>query len=307
MGQACMAEWCFAANDDLPGNLHTELEGVVLDRNALRLVADSNYQLRNRWPIPRTVTVTYTQCRQALSQARVPGWRWGGPTVSFSGMTTADALLYFGRSLGRSVCGLNFANGARVGGGYKNGAGAQEEDLCRRIPNLYTTLHRAMKEGHYPFGPCTCRSKERPGKYSDVLFTPGAWLARAGARDGYTLLQDGGVPVSIVSAAAPNRKAGELSRLDLMSDTVRNIFATPKLMQPEITTLVLGAWGCGAFGGDPHEISGLFASALAEEDLGREYQEVHFAMPLIGGHNPSSNADVFRGTFSRRGLSWREL
>merc|ERR1719210_2123468 len=91
-------------------------------------------------------------------------------------------MMHFARDKKHRVCGLNFANGSdrHVGGGYKRGAKAQEEDLCRRIPNLFPSLLTANTKGLYPFGPGTYVSPTDPGKYSDVLFTPSLTLARKG-------------------------------------------------------------------------------------------------------------------------------
>eukprot|EP00913_Durusdinium_trenchii_P017748 g16678.t1 len=142
----------------------------------------------------------------------------------------------------------------------------QEEDLCRRIPNLYTSLLNAKRD-------------RMPEKYSDVLFTSDLVVARAAEEYNFEVLPpEQQVKTSLVTAAAPNINfAKEISDLKLMRNSVEAIFIAPRLVRKDINTLVLGAWGCGAFGGDPKEISELFSSVLAE--LGSLYQEVHFAIP----------------------------
>ena len=42
-------------------------------------------------------------------------------------------------------------------------------------------------------------------------------------------------------------------------------------------SLVLGAWGCGAFGNDGHQVSAFFKQAL-EEDFKGAFKEVTFAI-----------------------------
>merc|ERR1740129_1802026 len=139
-------------------------------------VSEHNYLIRDKWrPLPRTTAVTYAEC----ARAKVAPMR-RDPEVSLSSKTTADALRHFAQRPNTVVCGLNFANGSSVGGGYKNGAIAQEEDLCRRLPQLFTSLFNAKRDGYYPFGPCTYRSPSDPARYSDVLFTQGLVLGRAG-------------------------------------------------------------------------------------------------------------------------------
>lgn len=209
-------------------------------------------------------------------------------------MTTAEACQRLLReNPQRVVCALNFANGETPGGGYKSGATAQEEDLCRQCPNLYTTLYTAAKEGLYPFGPCTCRSASHPEKYSDVLYTAGVVLARGGMEDGYPLmLEKDQVIMSMVAAAAPNiRFASEISDPELIYHTVQSIFVAPRLTEPEVNTLILGAWGCGAFGGDPKQIAELFVRALISDNFGELYKEIHFAIPKLAPTD--NNYEVF--------------
>lgn len=257
-------------------------------RDHLRGIARENAELRRRVQrTPQTVAVRHAECLDLLKGAARDRRL---PRVSFASWTTGDALVHFAAQ-GARVCGLNFANGARAGGGYARGALAQEEDLCRRIPSLFTSLQRAEQQGLYPFGP------SGPGRYADVLFTPSLLLVRRNQQQGFQVLPEAQwSEVSLVSAAAPNVKAGEPCDEELLYRAVLSILAAPKHREPETTTLVLGAWGCGAFGGEPAVVSELFARALAESGLGALYEEVHFAIP--GGHN----ADVFCEALRRRGL-----
>jgi len=199
-----------------------------------------------------------------------------------------------------AICVMNFANGTSkcVGGGYRSGASAQEEDLCRRIPNLFPSLVRAQQDGFYPFGPSTYGSPDGPGRYSNVLFTPDLSLARLGERDDFRPLDvSQQIQLSVVSAAAPNVGfASEVVVLELMLETVRSVFLAPQGLQPSARVLVLGAWGCGAFGGDARNVARLFAGALADEGLGSFYDEVHFAIP------PGRNAEAFSKTLKDFGV-----
>lgn len=264
---------------------------VSKDHNTLKRllakVADHNYRCKEFWRVPRTIPVTFEDCRQARIRPV------GAPKLSISTMTSAEACTHFASIKGNVVCLLNFANGQTAGGGYKTGATAQEEDLCRQFPTLYSTLFNATKEGLYPFGPCTCKSASAPAKYSDVLYTSDLPLARGGMEDGYPLLSEAQqVTVSMVAAAAPNiRFASEISDPELIYNTMQTVFKAPRLIQPEVNTLILGAWGCGAFGGDPKQIAELFVRALISDSFGDLYKEVHFAIPQLAPNDV--NYEVF--------------
>mmetsp|Transcript_20667 Transcript_20667/g.36816 ORF Transcript_20667/g.36816 Transcript_20667/m.36816 type:complete len:468 (+) Transcript_20667:104-1507(+) len=266
----------------------------AMAKRLLKQVAESNYVMRSNWKIPRTISVSVQKC----STNRVRG-KGKDPKVSFSYLDTADAVRRLAaQDRRRRICALNFANGEHVGGGYKNGSQAQEEDLCRRIPSLYTSLNNAKRDGLYPFGPCTCFDPKLPAKYSEVLYTKGCVIARGSEADGFALLRpDEQVMLSLVTAAAPNINfAKEIYDLNLMHETIKSVFIAPLLEEPQINTLVLGAWGCGAFGGDPEQISELFMRALTD-GLGRLYNEVHFAVP------EGRNADVFRAALDRNKIT----
>jgi len=263
-------------------------------KHLLAQVAQNNYESREWFGrIPRTVPISYEECQKFRQPSGAP------PLISFSKMDTVEALLAFGKDRSRWVCGLNFANGKDVGGGYKNGSTAQEEDLCRRIPLLYSSLYAAEKEGHYPFGPSTCSSAEDPQKYADVLYTGNLLVARAGDLEGFRFLsRSEQVTVSLLAAAAPNiRFASEVNDPDLIYRTIENIMTAPLIAEPGINTLILGAWGCGAFGGDPVQIASLFIKALVQDNLGQGFKEVHFAIPQTSPED--QNFEMFREVFKK--------
>lgn len=273
-------------------------------KRLLAKVSEHNYACREFWRTPRTVYVSHKDCRRLDIRSFL---KRDEPRLSISTMTTADACQYFARDRGNNVCALNFANGQTAGGGYKNGATAQEEDLCRQFPTLYSSLYNATKEDLYPFGPCTAKSPSQPERYSDVLFTAGLTLARSGMEDGYRMLEKSEeVTVSMVAAAAPNiRFANELSDKELIYNTVESIFKAPFVWLPETNVLILGAWGCGAFGGNPREIAELFVRVLMSENFGKLYKEIHFAIPQLAVTD--NNYEEFVKVFNEFSLRFEDL
>ena len=90
------------------------------------------------------------------------------PPIVFIYKTTLDAVDHAYQTYPKcTIAVLNFANGKYPGGGYLNGDINQEEDLCRRIPELYTSLLYSSKKKHscYSFGACT------HSRYSNILLT----------------------------------------------------------------------------------------------------------------------------------------
>lgn len=293
-----------ASDDEVAKGKH--MDGTAhgdAERKMRRGISEENYARRREFKMTYTVLVSHAECHAR----RVPTTR-SASRVSFSTLPTCDALRHFAGNKRNRVCALNFANGSErhVGGGYKRGAKAQEEDLCRRIPNLFPSLLGARQKGLYPFGPGTYRSPAEPGTYSDVLFTPLLTLARKGEEDGYAFYPEGQRPwVALVSAAAPNCPRGECQDVSLLANTVRSIFVAPKLKQPDVNVLVLGAWGCGAFAGNPEQICDLFIDALKDEYLGRLYDEIHFAVPQF--KKDDVNAGAFRAALTKQKVTFQEL
>ena len=56
-------------------------------------------------------------------------------------------------------------------------------------------------------------------------------------------------------------------------------------------TLVLGAWGCGAFGNKPEDVAGYFKQVIVQEEYGKCFDEICFA---IYGREDGENITTFR-------------
>jgi uncharacterized protein (TIGR02452 family) len=176
----------------------------------------------------------------------------GTPCIEVTPETTLAAA----RRLGGDIACLVFASAKNPGGGFRNGAGAQEESLARASA-LYACL-TAVPE-FYAF-----HRQQRDLRYSDrIIYSPAVPVFRD--NDGVLLAQP--YAVSFLTAAAPNLGAILASQHDAAGSVPAVLRArASRVLQVAAAhqhrRLVLGAWGCGVFGNDPAVVAKAFAVLL---------------------------------------------
>jgi len=159
---------------------------------------------------------------------------------------------------------LNFANGAHPGGGVLHGSRAQEEVLCRSSALYLTLEHDAM----YP----THRARPAPDSTDWAILSPNVPVFRTDA--GATLPAPW--MLNVLTCAAPVAPSvGQPKSGDLLARRILRVLAIAQAYN--YTSLVLGAWGCGAFGNDPARTARDFRAAL-EGPLAGAFAEVVFAI-----------------------------
>lgn len=160
---------------------------------------------------------------------------------------------------------LSFANGNRPGGGWLGGALAQEETLCRSTGLFHVLDGDPMYEHH-------CRLSG--SRFSDwTVLAPGVPVFR----DVQGLPLDSPWCVDVISCAAPcAHEIGQPEAGELMRQRIQRILAVARAFG--YRALVLGAWGCGAYGNDIERTAKDFAAALAGDFLGA-FADVVFAIP----------------------------
>jgi uncharacterized protein (TIGR02452 family) len=177
----------------------------------------------------------------------------GAPVTEVTNETSLSAA----QRLGTDVACLVFASAKSPGGGFLNGAQAQEESIARSSA-LYPCQKAAGE--FYDF-----HRRDGDLRYSDrVICSPGVPVFRA---DGGTLL-DEPYTVSFLTAAAPNLGAIEASQ-PMAAASVPGVLAARAERVLTVAAahghrkLVLGAWGCGVFRNDPAVVAAVFAAQLA--------------------------------------------
>jgi len=157
---------------------------ILMKRSDLAKIAKYNqeYITECKINVPATVKVLYDQI--PIKECKLTK----NTIVSFEPLKTDDcAIKYLTNNLSKNIVAMNFASGHSHGGGYTKGATAQEEDLCRVIPQLYPSLLRIR----YPF------------ECDTVLITPNVDIVRNNID--YNFFRDNSMyNISIISAAAPN-------------------------------------------------------------------------------------------------------
>lgn len=150
---------------------------------------------------------------------------------------------------------LNFANGVAPGGGFLNGARAQEEVLCRSSALFATLDGDPMYDSH--------RLRPEPDSSDWVLLSPEVPVFRD---DSGAALDEPWLIDVITSAAPVATRIGQSRARDLLKLRIYRVMEVAAAYS--YRTLLLGAWGCGAFGNDPGHTANDFRCALEQEFRG---------------------------------------
>jgi len=154
---------------------------------------------------------------------------------------------------GNQVCILNMADWTRAGGNVAGGSRAQEEELFRR-----SDLHKHLHQRYYPMRPF------------QTVYSRDVSFHRAGPDMDYALIPE--QRYDVISAPAlvgpylteDSSHFADEKDAEFMRQKIRHLFAIA--YEQGVDTLVLSAWGCGAYGGPPQHTAELFREALTEFD-----------------------------------------
>lgn len=191
--------------------------------------------------------------------------------------TDTVSAIYDHTDNGEKVAILNFASYLNPGGGYINGAWAQEEALCAES-TLYPILE--LNSRYYEKN----RRDKNEGAYtSRSLLVPNVIFER----------ERNARLVDVIVSAAPNARHMGPERADEAAQALRDrIDMVCRIAaDSDCDTFIAGAWGCGVFGNDPESVAEMFKDWLDEND--GAIPRVVFAIMNADSDNYKAFADIF--------------
>lgn len=210
---------------------------------------------------------------------------------------------------GKRTAILNFANPVEPGGGTKRGAEAQEEYICRST-NLYKALTSEAAKKYYELNNSILKKNQFNSMFigTDMaLYSPGVTVLKdaVGYRPHFSSTfveeyRNTTYSVDVITCAAPFFSStkyilpnGDLEYL--LKKRIRNIFEIA--MENDISAIILGAFGCGAFHNPPDVVASTFRDVLLEERYRKAFDEVVFAVKRSDTVCP--NIEAFESHFSQ--------
>lgn len=252
-----------AKNLNIPRDLAVELGGEIV--NALR---DGYYVAASGKKVDWSDMVASAVARKTSipPNAELPraeeGTRYETKIQIINETTLAAALR--STQAGYRTLALNFANGVQACGGFLSGSRAQEEYLCRSSALFATLEHDRMYDTH--------RRRPLPDSTDWAILSPGVPVVRD---DAGRLLDEPWLLDFITSAAPYAPKVGLRESARLLESRIRRVLEIARAYRYQ--SLILGAWGCGAFENDPQETARSFKEVL-EESFDGSFAQVVFAI-----------------------------
>ena len=200
---------------------------------------------------------------------------------------------------GAKVAVLNMANEKNAGGGFRSGAGAQEENLHRRS-DIFRFLW-GRRNALYPF------------KTGEAIISEGVTVFRGPEESGYPFLEKP-FRVTIISCAAvyhPLLKTrcsniGDKGEPEMETEAADDMRVRVKAIlyaaeRSECDTIILSAFGCGAFRCPPGHVALIFRQEILANTMAYSRKKIIFAIfndhNTGGFHNPGGNFQPFWDTF----------
>ena len=204
-----------------------------------------------------------------------------GVAVRILKMSTLEGTHYLSQTYPASEIGvLNFASATKPGGGFKNGASAQEESIARS-----STLYRSLRSRQAtPFYELHVRDN-KGGFYSHaMIFSPSVAIFRNDRGDWLCPYH-----VHVVTSPAVNAGLVRRLRYGRWPDTERRILSvmTERMgrilalfEQSGTRNLVLGSFGTGVFQNDVGSLAKIWRELLGPgARFANSFDEVIFAIP----------------------------
>ena len=189
---------------------------------------------------------------------------------------------------------LNMANAKKPGGGYRKGDGAQEENLFRRS-DYYHSLDAELADPSRAerfIRTSNCDLKEAakndtlyPMEDFGAIYTSGITVFRQTEENGYAFMKH---PMrNVCSIAMAAYRDPPLANTELLENKaavntrkkIENVFAIAHYHKHD--SLILSAFGCGAFKNPPKHIALLFKSVIHQ--YAGYFEKIYFA--IVDDHN----------------------
>lgn len=227
--------------------------------------------------------------------------------ISVIGMDCIEALQEMVNQ-GYNPAILNMASLYHPGGGVIDGSSAQEEDLCRRSTLAVSLYQFSLPGGKHGDLAEMVNVRRRADRYpmnnlNGGIYSPGITFFRTSRDQGYALL---GKPftAAVVSVAALNYNQrhghstlenGMIPDSDkpVIKEKMRTILRIA--IEHSHDSMVLGAFGCGAFCTPPAQQAALFHQVLKEDEFRNRFRKLTFA--ILDTAN-SNNLTPFQKEFS---------
>ena len=197
---------------------------------------------------------------------------------------------------------LNMASFHTPGGGVERGSSAQEESIFRRT-DIFRSLYQFHSVGE------NYRIKQLEERYPlemhyGAIYTPNVTVFKSSENDGCKLL-DSPFNIDVITIAAVRKPELENGKLpawvtDILKIKIRQMLDIA--LENGNDSLVLSAFGCGAYGTPPKEMARLFHEVLDSEKYKGVFNKIVFAiinLPSTNGtHNPEGNFKPFKDEFN---------
>lgn len=206
---------------------------------------------------------------------------------------------------GNHVAVHNFASASNPGGGVVSGAGAQEECLCR-CSNLYFCLNTPDMWGMFYM---PHRAAHDPIHNDDIIYTPDIVVFKTDTDLPELMEHDDWYKVDVITCAAPNLRgnpsnrynSGDGTRAVTLSNRELQVIHEKRLrrildsaVMNHADTVILGAFGCGAFCNEPQVVATVAANVV--RDYMYAFENIEFA--VYCRPSDDSNYRVFNSVLS---------